>query len=428
MNGLTLAEARHFAVRTGLGVDWATLKKLRGQNKNHLIQSLHRHAMQLPPAPPKMTAWQRLDQLNQSGYAGQKQVRAIARQEGIALKLWWIKHMLKTQTPFVERMTLFWHNHFTSSIKKVLQPQLLHQQNLTLRQYALGNFADLLKSILHDPAMLIYLDGSINQKDHINENFAREFLELFTLGQGHFSENDIKAVAHIFTGWQVNRFDASVFYKEANHSQEPVSFLGQKGLFSSDDIVAIILKQPRTAEFIAEKFWYEFIAITPPKHNIIRQWAQQFRNSHYDIKALLQAVLSSAEFWNPKNRGRRIKSPIEFIVGTSRTLGYVPLSDKELINTFQRLGQNVFDPPNVAGWKGGTTWIDTDALLTRNAFLESLKHPQHQAKISPAIPNVSQAILQQWLLAINPVLPLQATLAPPQFLHALLLDPSYQLT
>jgi uncharacterized protein (DUF1800 family) len=428
MNGLTLAEARHLAVRTGLGVDWSTLKKLRGQNKQRAIQMLCQGAAQLPPAPPKMTKWQQLNQLNQSSYAGQKKARAIARQEGIALKLWWIKHMLQTNTPFVERMTLFWHNHFTSSIKKVLQPQLLHQQNQSLRKHALGNFTDMLKSMLHNPAMLIYLDGRINQKDHINENFAREFLELFTLGQGHFSENDIKTVAHAFTGWHVNRFDASVFYKAANHSQVPLSFLGQKGIFSSDDIIAIILKQPRTAEFIAEKFWYEFIAITPPKRNIIQQWAQQFRNSHYDIKVLLQAVLNSTEFWNPKNRGRRIKSPIEFIVGTSRTLGYVPLSDKELINTFQRLGQSVFDPPNVAGWKGGKTWISTDSLLTRNAFLESLQHPHHQSKISPAIPKVSQAILQQWLLAIKPVLPLNAKLATPQFVHALLLDPSYQLT
>ena len=428
MNGLNLADARHLAVRTGLGADWSTLKKFRGQSKHRVIQSLYRSTTHLPSAPLKMTDWQHLNRLNQSGYAGQKQARAIARQEGIDLKLWWIKHMLKTKTPFIERMTLFWHNHFTSSIKKVLQPQLLHLQNQTLRKHALGNFSDLLHAMFRDPAMLIYLDGRINQKERINENFAREFLELFTLGIGHFNENDIKAVAHAFTGWQVNRFDASVFYKDDNHSQIPTRFLGHKGTFSSDEIIAIILKQPRTAEFIAEKVWYEFISINHPTRSTIQQWAQQFRNSHYDIKVLLQAVLSSTEFWHPQNRGRRIKSPIEFIVGTSRTLNYVPLSDKEMINTFQRLGQNVFDPPNVAGWKGGKTWITTDSLLTRNAFLETLKHPRHQSNIRSAIPNVSSDILQKWLLAIDPVLPLNHKLSKPQLVNALLLDPSYQLT
>jgi len=428
MNGLTLADARHLAVRTGLGVDWSTLKKMRGQSKQHVIELLCQSTAQHPPAPPTMTSWQRLNQLNQSGYSGQKKARAIARQEGIRLKLWWIQHMRHTKTALIERMTLFWHNHFTSSIKKVLQPQLLHQQNQTLRRHALGNFSEMLHAIVRDPALLIYLDGEMNQKNRINENFAREFLELFTLGQGHFSEADIRTVAHAFTGWQVNRFNATSFYKEANHSQMSSHFLGNQGRFSSDDIIDIILKQDRTAEFIAEKFWYEFISMGKAKRSTIRKWAQQFRDSHYDIKVLLHIVLSSAEFWNPKNRGRRIKSPVEFIVGTARTLAYLPLSDKEIINTFQGLGQSLFDPPNVAGWKGGKTWISSDSLLIRNAFLERLKHPQHQAKLKPAIPNVPQALLQQWLLAIAPVLPQKQSLDQPQFVNALLLDPSYQLT
>jgi uncharacterized protein (DUF1800 family) len=428
MNKLNLADARHLVVRTGLGADWSVLRHLRGQEKSQAIQSLHKHHADLPPAPPKMTHWKRLNDLNKSSYVGQKQARAIARQEGINLKLWWIKHLLQTKTPLVERMTLFWHNHFTSSITKVLQPQLLHQQNLMLRQYSLGNFAEMLHAVLRDPAMLIYLDGHLNQKNKLNENFAREFLELFTLGQGHYSENDIKTVAHAFTGWQVNRFNATSFYREANHSQASLSFLGQKGIFSADDIVDIILKQPRTAEFIAEKFWYEFISIRRPQANVIKQWAQQFRERNYDIKVLLNAVLNSPEFWHVNNRGQRIKSPIEFIVGTYRSFNYAALSDKEIINTLQRLGQSLFDPPNVAGWKGGNAWINTDSLLTRNAFLERLKHPRHHKHITAAIPDVSNSILQSWLLAIAPVLPSTSHLDPPQLIHSLLLDPSYQLT
>ena len=297
MSGLTLAEARHLAVRTGLGADWSAITRYRGKPRDSVIHSLLHTAMQKPPRPPRMTSWNQLDKLNKTSYQGQKQARAIARREGIALKLWWLKHMQKTSTPLVERMTLFWHNHFTSSNTKVLQPSLLYKQNQSLRHYALGNFGDLLRAMMKDPAMLVYLDGMMNQKGKINENFAREFLELFTLGQGHFSEADMLAASHAFTGWGVNRFAESSVYREENHSNTPQQFLGQRGVFSSDDIINIVLKHPRTAEFITEKFWYEFISINPPKRHLIQQWANQFRQSNYEIKTLLSSILSSDEFW-----------------------------------------------------------------------------------------------------------------------------------
>ena len=428
MNGLTLAEARHLAVRTGLGADWSAIVRLRGKPKRSAINSLLHSQGQKPPSPPRMTSWDQLDKLNKSSYQGQKQARAIARREGIALKLWWINHMQKTSTPLYERMTLFWHNHFTSSIDKVLQPSLLHIQNETLRKNALGNFGDLLRAMMKDPAMLVYLDGMMNQKDKINENFAREFLELFTLGQGHFSEADMHAASHAFTGWGVDRFKASATYNEANHSQKQLRFLGKSGIFSSDDIINIVLQHPRTAEYIAEKFWHEFISLAPPKQAIIRQWAAVFRNANYDIKTLLDNVLNSSEFWASNNRGQRIKSPIELIIGTSRMLGYLPLSDKELINTLRTLGQSLFDPPNVAGWKGGKAWINTESLLVRNAFLQKLRYSKNWKTIRHSIPSVSPAILVQWVLPIEPVMPTLQTNDKTQFVQALLLDPSYQLT
>jgi uncharacterized protein (DUF1800 family) len=336
--------------------------------------------------------------------------------------------MLSTSTPLTERMTLFWHNHFTSSVNKVLQPQLLHQQNQTLRQHALGNFGELLHAMLRDPAMLIYLDGMMNQKGKINENFAREFLELFTLGQGHFSEKDIAAVAHALTGWQVDRFSASSSYDPALHSQERLPFLNKASVFSADDIVNSILEQPRTAEFMAEKFWKEFISVTEPEPVIIQQWAGVFRAAGYDIRVLLKTVLNSDVFWAANNRGQRIKSPVELIVGTSRMLGYNPLSDKEMVNTFRSLGQSLFDPPNVAGWKGGAAWINTETLLVRNSFLQRIRHGANSSLLRQVIPDVSQEILSQWILAIEPVLSPSKTADKMQFVQALLLDPSYQLT
>lgn len=428
MNGLTLAEARHLAVRTGLGADWSVILRLRGKTKGSAIHTLLHSTVQRPPSPPRMTSWNQLDKLNKTNYQSQKQARAIARREGIALKLWWINHMRTTSTPLFERMTLFWHNHFTSSIDKVLQPSLLHIQNETLRQHALGNFGDLLRAMMKDPAMLIYLDGMMNQKEKINENYAREFLELFTLGQGHFSEADMKAASHAFTGWGVDRFNAKATYSDANHSQQQQRFLGKTGVFSSDDIINIVLQQPRTAEYIAEKFWKEFISLTPPKPAVIRQWATQFRHADYDIKTLLNHILNSHEFWQIENRGQRIKSPVELLVGTSRMLAYSPLSDKELINTFRTLGQSLFDPPNVAGWKGGKAWINTESLLVRNAFLQKLRDSRNRKAIRHAIPSVSQAILAQWILPIDPVMPIPQTNDKTQFVQALLLDPSYQLT
>jgi uncharacterized protein (DUF1800 family) len=409
-------------------VDWSAIVRLRGKPKGSVIHSLLHTDVQRPLPPPRMTSWNQLDKLNKSSYQSQKKARAIARREGIALKLWWINHMRKTSTPLFERMTLFWHNHFTSSIDKVLQPSLLYIQNKTLRQHALGNFGDLLRAMIKDPAMLVYLDGMMNQKSKINENFAREFLELFTLGQGYFSEADMSAASHAFTGWGVDRFNAKAVYSETNHSQQQQKFLGKTGVFSSDDIINIILQQPRTAEYITEKFWKEFISLTPPKHAVIRQWAAQFRNANYDIKILLSSILNSSEFWSIENRGQRIKSPVELLIGTSRMLGYSPLSDKELINTFRTLGQSLFDPPNVAGWKGGKTWINTESLLVRNAFLQKFRHNSSQKAIRHMIPSVSQAILVQWVLPIDPVMSLLKTNDKTQFIQALLLDPSYQLT
>lgn len=428
MNGLTLANARHLAVRTGLGADWSAIVRFRGKPKRSVIHSLLHTNVQNPPPSPRMTKWSQLDKLNKSGYQGQKQARAIARREGISLKLWSLDHMQKTSTPLFERMTLFWHNHFTSSIDKVLQPSLLHIQNKTLRQHALGNFGDLLRVMMKDPAMLIYLDGMMNKKGKINENFAREFLELFTLGQGHFHEADMRAASHAFTGWEVDRFKESAIYSDINHSQIQQRFLGKSGTFSSDDIINIVLQQPRTAEYITEKFWKEFISLTPPKHAVIQQWATQFRNSNYDIKTLLSSILNSSEFWSMNNRGQRIKSPVELIIGTSRMLSYSPLSDKELINTFSTLGQSLFDPPNVAGWKGGKSWINTESLLVRNSFLQRLMHSSSKKAIRRAIPSVSHPILTQWVLPIEPVMPTPKTRDKTQFVQALLLDPSYQLT
>ncbi|MEZ5450008.1 MAG: DUF1800 family protein [Thiolinea sp.] len=219
------------------------------------------------------------------------------------LYFWWLEQIHHSTNPLQERMTLFWHNHFTSSLQTVQWPQLMYRQNQLLRTHALGNFADLLHAIWGDPAMLIYLDGSKNPLRKPNENFARELLELFTLGEGHYSEADIVSAARAFTGWRYAVRRDEVEFVPKQHDNGNKQFLGRAGNFGAEDIINILLEQPRTAEFIAEKFWRHFINPGQPRHDVIVQWAKVFRESDYQVAALLRQVVASQPFWDQRNGG-----------------------------------------------------------------------------------------------------------------------------
>ncbi len=188
--------------------------------------------------------------------------RQLLRQtavRGLELQGWWMSEMLTTPAPLTERMTLFWHGHFTSGLREVRSPQLMYRQNVTLRQHALGNYRELLTAVVHDPAMLLYLNNQQNRRDAPNENFARELLELFTLGEGHYTEQDVREAARAFTGWRMLPPDGRFTVVARQHDDGEKLFLGARGRFDGDDIVAQILKQPRAAEFIVEKLWREFV-------------------------------------------------------------------------------------------------------------------------------------------------------------------------
>lgn len=299
------------------------------------------------------------------------EVAKLVREEGSQLSNWWVEEMLATDQPLVEKMTLFWHNHFTSSIQKVRYVPALYRQNALFRREALGNFATLLKEVAHDPAMLIYLDGVHNVAKQPNENFARELLELFTLGEGHYSESDIKNAARAFTGWSLDRDSGQFVDRMQLHDGGEKTFLGQSGHFTGDDILAILLRHPRTAETIVEKLWREFISFTPDA-NEVKRLAGLFRGNNYEMKPLLRALFLSPAFRDPVNRGALIKSPIELIVGTVHVFG-LPVPDQTpLVRMMAGLGQTPFAPPNVKGWPGGESWISTSTLLLRRQFLRRL--------------------------------------------------------
>jgi len=427
---LNFDDSRHLVSRAGIGAEWKIIQQYqnltRQQAINHLLKNQDFHLSN----PPAMSSWSKTLSLK-GNMRRKKMIMRISRDEGKSLQTWWVKHLLKTRSPFLERMTLFWHNHFPSSIDKTQQCSMLHQQNLLLRKHALGNFGKMLHAIAKDPAMLVYLDGFVSTKQEPNENFARELLELFSLGIGHYTENDMREAARAFTGWGVDDHSGRYIFRGNDHDKGVKTFLGQRGNFNGEDIINIILRHPRTAERIAIKMWHEFISISRPDMGVIKQWAQVFRGSNYDISRLLTTVLNSPVFWEKQNRGALIKSPIELTIGTLRTLPYSS-AHTDLAHSLNIMGQGVFAHPSVKGWDGGTNWISTQSLLRRNSMMTNLtrgnlNERKHKSGIAQKLPDISPEQMSNWLLPIPALQALPLKPGKQRLVRALVLDPSYQV-
>jgi uncharacterized protein (DUF1800 family) len=277
--------------------------------------------------------------------------------------------MIATPTPLTERMTLFWHNHFATSQQKVRSSQLMYRQNALLRREALGNFARLLHAMARDPAMLVWLDNAGSRRQAPNENFAREVMELFTLGEGHYTEQDVKEAARAFTGMSIDRDSGDFRWRPAFHDAGEKTVLGKTGRFDGDDVLGILLARPETAEFVTAKLWREFVSPVPDPVEV-RRLAARWREAGYEIKPLVRALLLSTAFWAEDNRRSLIKSPVDLVVGTMRTYQMRPIDLRPAVVACAALGQNVFSPPNVKGWPGGEAWIDASTLLGRKQWLE----------------------------------------------------------
>ena len=289
------------------------------------------------------------------------------------LALWWADRMVATPRPLEEKMALFWHGHFATSEGKVRDYRMLLAQNRMLRERATGNFRDLLLGIMRDPAMLVYLDNGQNVKDHPNENFGRELLELFTMGIGNYSERDIREAARAFTGWTNDvlrfRFDAD------SHDPGPKEFLGRRGTFGGEEIVDIVLAQKVTSEFIAAKI-YRYFVREDPSVATRRALGAVLRDADYELKPLLRTVFLSRDFYSPPSVATQIKSPVEFFVSTFRKLGLERAPTVPDFNLLTgRLGQSLFYPPNVAGWPGGRTWMTPATLLDRGNAVRAILFP-----------------------------------------------------
>ncbi len=449
------AAARHLASRLEIGVDDDLSRQRVGQSVDAVFQSMLPPAGYMPPEP-NLTPWEQVGIFYTSPIEMQRDIMDQARMDGDGLTAWWLEQLHKAPYPLLERMTLFWHNHFTSDIDKVTWPQFMYRQNQLLRKHALGNFAELLHEIAKDPAMLVFLDGSRNVAKSPNENFARELLELFTLGVGHYSEEDIINVARAFSGWGVNLPAGSFVFKEKQHDNDEKSFLGRKANLDGADILNILLQEPRTAEYIAEKFWAEFINHDTPDPIVIKVWGNAFRDSGYEVTALLKAIIHSQVFWEPRQRGTLIKSPVEFGIGLLRELKLSLTDYGALRIANQQLGQDLFRPPDVKGWRGGKDWINNTRLIRRydlipkllaehtgdirNMLVESIIEPklavgskQSQARglfksvLERFSCHTNTMALANWLLPINPVAMPDCNQPMEKILQVLLKDPTYQL-
>jgi uncharacterized protein (DUF1800 family) len=299
---------------------------------------------------------------------------------GEQLRDWWLYCMLHGGHPLREKLTLFWHNHFATSLAKVQNSILMFRQNCLLRTHALGRFGPFLQAISRDEAMMIWLDSGSNVKGKPNENYARELMELFSLGVGHYNETDIREAARAFTGGRTNgdgfRFDAR------SHDSGLKTVLGQTGAWDGTDVVRIVLEQPATALFLVRKLYRYLVSEKAvPPDSLLEPLCDSFRKSDYDIAELVRTILSSRHFYSDHAFRQRVKGPVEFVLGAvqavyrrygAKEAAYRPLPQQVLVDRIGAMGQQLFAPPNVKGWDGGPSWLNTSTMLERDNFAEAL--------------------------------------------------------
>jgi uncharacterized protein (DUF1800 family) len=299
----------------------------------------------------------------------ERQAREKSDREQLAeMQKWWLAKMISTGRPLEEKLTLFWHGHFATGYRTIENSYHMLRQNAFLRANAAGNFADLVRGIIRDPAMLKYLDNDENRRRSPNENLARELMELFTLGEGNdYTERDIKEGARALTGmtFQGNEF----FFNQQEHDPTPKTILGRTGSFAGDEFVSIILEHPVCARFIVSKLYKFFVndAPTPPKDagDAVARLAKDFRAKRYEIRPILKTLFRSQHFHAKDNRLSVVKSPTQLMVQTIRSLGTPTREMSALAQAGDLMGQQLFQPPSVKGWDGGRAWINTATLFVR---------------------------------------------------------------
>jgi uncharacterized protein (DUF1800 family) len=378
----SLEMAAHLLNRAGFGGPPAEIQALAGLGHEQAVSSLIDYEKIPDPtlnpdwAKPDPARQMQIRDINRTGTPEQKKAlqqeqNQIRQREMLELRGWWLQRMAHGPRPFQEKMTLFWHGHFATSVDKVRDAYYMWRQNELFRRLATGDWRELLTEAGKDPAMLLWLDQAQSQKAHPNENYARENMELFSLGEGHYTEKDVTEAARALTGWSLDRINQKYIYRPFFHDNGVKTFLGRTGNLNGDDVIAQIIAQPQAAKFITAKIW-NYFAGQPPSDELNEALAAVLRLHGNNFKPMLRVMFRCEEFYGGDIVRNEVKSPVQWLVGSVRMLESDLPPTLVSWGMLRQLGQDLFAPPNVKGWDGGITWITTNTLLTRYNDAESL--------------------------------------------------------
>ncbi len=369
-----LRTAAHLLSRAGFGGVPAEIERLARLDPDKAVAELVDYDAIPDPTPAPDWARpdpERLEKLQAYRRAGAEEKKALRRMEQrsqrerlLELRRWWLDRMARGPRPLQEKLTLFWHGHFATSVVKVKDAYLMWRQNQTLRENAQGSWLQLLTAMAQDPAMLIWLDQAQSRRQHPNENFARELMELFALGEGHYTETDVTEAARALTGWTLDRGRQQFEDRARLHDSGVKTVLGQTGDLDGNDVLRRIVERPQSARFICGKLWRFFASENPPAE-LIGGLARVFEEHGRQFKPVLRALFRSEEFYASEVVCNQVKSPVQWLVGSVRLLDRTLPATLVTSQLLSRLGQDLFAPPNVKGWDGGLAWITTNNLLNR---------------------------------------------------------------
>ncbi len=425
-------DARHLLMRTGWTPEPADIARIAAMTRPQAVDALLSGVRTEPSS--MLPAWHNA---MPPGRRKRKDraVRKRVRQMGKELKTWWLREMMQTPSPLTEKLVLFWHGHFTSGLRIVRWAPAMLAQNRLFRCLGAGDFRALLAAVLRDPAMLRYLDNHRNRRGRPNENLARELLELFTLGEGRYTERDIKELARALTGAGIDRDTAHYTFRPRAHDFGTKTILGFTGAFEPDDVAPLLCRLPRVSEHIVARLWLFFVGDRPEKSAVSRI-AAKMRASGWQIRVALRELLLTDAFWRTTNRAARVKSPVELVVGIGRVAYLRDDAVPKLVGACRALGQDLLDPPSVKGWPTGNGWLDPQRLLLRQRMLGRIAGSIGDDDLLATLLNewagrsglpASLAVIADTVLACPPVtrLPRRSALA---FTRALAVEPALQLT
>lgn len=356
-----LSQIFHLYSRLGFGISYTEAKALSQKSLNKIVNALivgssiptYLNDIKKEDIPDKKEAMD--DGMNK------REFQKLINEKLEELNINWVKKLITTKSALVEKQTIFWHNHFACRVR---EPYMMQELNNIHRKFAFGSFRDLLVEVSKSPAMILYLNNQQNKKQHPNENFAREVMELFTLGRGNYTENDIKEAARAFTGWGINKETREFEFHEKQHDADEKTIFSRKGNFGGEDVINMLISNKQTAYFITKKM-YKYYVNENVNEERVKQLADFYYQNQYNTGSLLKKIFTSSWFFDPENMGCNIKSPIEYLVGLSRQFSINYSNYKLLFKLQNVLGMQLFFPPNVAGWPGGKSFIDSSTLLMR---------------------------------------------------------------